>query len=205
MKTKLIIGDKHISSWSLRPWLLMKFFKIPFEEITIPLKRPETNQNILQYSPSGKVPALLDGDLLIWDSLSIMEYLHEKYPEKKMYPQNISDRAHARSVSMEMHSGFAKMRERLNFDLKKNLTDFDFGDATPDIERIKHLWKTQLEKSGGPFLFGDFSIADAMFAPVVAGRFKSYGVPVEGVVKKYCETILNLSEVKLWCEEALKE
>ncbi|WP_408098148.1 glutathione S-transferase family protein [Peredibacter sp. HCB2-198] len=201
---KLIIGNKTYSSWSLRPWVLMKHFNISFEEILVKLDMPETKQEIAKYSPSGKVPALIDGDLVIWESAAIMEYLNEKFPEKKMYPQDLKQRAIARALSMEMHAGFGKMRERLSFNVKKSYQNFDFGFALADIDRVKSLWMEQLKKSGGPFLFGEFSIVDAMYAPVV-GRFVTYGVPVEGAVKSYCETMMNLSALKEWYAGAMQE
>jgi len=201
---KLIIGNKTVSSWSLRPWLLMKHFNIPFEEILVKLDLPDTTANIKKYSPTGKVPALIDDDFVIWESAAIMEYLNEKYPEKKMYPEKINDRAVARSLSMEMHAGFSKMREILSFNVKKSHSNFNFGDAQSDIDRVKNIWTDQISKSGGPFLFGKFSIADAMYAPVV-GRFKTYGVPVDGIVKVYCEAIMNLPAMKEWYEGAMNE
>ena len=182
----------------------MKHFSIPFEEILIRLDLPDTTQNILRYSPTGKVPALIDGDLVVWESAAIMEYLSDKYPEKKMYPKDINDRALARSLSMEMHAGFSKMRGLLSFNLKKQHQNFDYSAANDDIERIKYLWTTQLKKSGGPFLFGEFSIADAMYAPVV-GRFKTYSVSVEGEVKSYCESIMNLPAMKEWYKGGMAE
>lgn len=182
----------------------MKHFKLPFEEILVKLDLPDTTANIKKYSPTGKVPALLDGDFVIWESAAIMEYLNEKYPEKKMFPDNIKDRAIARALSMEMHAGFSKMREILSFNAKKSHSNFNFSEAQGDIDRVKELWAEQLKKSGGPFLFGEFSIADAMYAPVV-GRFKTYGVPVDGIIKTYCETILNLPAMKEWYDGAMKE
>jgi len=201
---KLIIGNKTYSSWSLRAWVLMKHFNIPFEEILVKLDMPETKMEIAKYSPSGKVPALIDGDLNVWESAAIMEYLHDKYPEKNMYPKDLKQRTRARSLSMEMHAGFGKMRERLSFNVKKSYQNFDFGPAMSDIERVKELWTEQLKVSKGPFLFGEFSIADAMYAPVV-GRFVTYGVPVEGLVKNYCEAIMNLPAMKEWYAGAMKE
>lgn len=201
---KLIIGNKTYSSWSLRPWVLMKHFNIPFEEILVKLDMPETKMEIAKYSPSGKVPALIDGDLNVWESAAIMEYLNDKYPEKNMYPKDLKQRTRARSLSMEMHAGFGKMRERLSFNVKKSYQNFDFGPAMADIERVKELWTEQLQVSKGSFLFGDFSIADAMYAPVV-GRFVTYGVPVDGLVKNYCEAIMNLPAMKEWYTGAMKE
>lgn len=201
---KLIIGNKTVSSWSLRPWVLMKHFEIPFEEILVKLDLPDTTQNILKYSPTGKVPALIDGDFHVWESAAIMEYLNEKYPEKEMYPKDMRDRAIARALSMEMHAGFGTMRELLSFNAKKRHQNFDYSPALKDIERVKAIWTEQLKKSGGPFLFGSFGIVDAMYAPVV-GRFQTYGVPVDGLVKNYYEAILNLPAMKEWYRGALAE
>lgn len=201
---KLIIGNKTVSSWSLRPWVLMKHFQIPFDEILVKLDLPDTTQNILRYSPTGKVPALIDGDFHVWESAAIMEYLNEKFPEKKMYPENLQDRAIARALSMEMHAGFGKMRDLLSFNAKKRHKDFDFSPALHNIFRVKTIWTEQLKRSGGPFLFGEFGIVDAMYAPVV-GRFQTYGVPVEGSVKDYYEAILGLPAMKAWYEGALAE
>ena len=201
---KLIIGNKRYSSWSLRPWILMKHFNIPFEEIVIKLDMPDTTTNIKKYNPTGKVPALMDNDLLIWESAAIMEYLNERFPEKQMYPASLKDRAIARALSMEMHAGFGKMRELLSFNIRNNFTDFDYSPALEDINRVKAIWTEALTKSKGPFLFGEFSIADAMYEPVI-GRFKSYGVPTDGLVKDYCESMMNLPAMKEWYEGAMKE
>lgn len=201
---KLVIGNKRLSSWSLRPWLILKHFEIPFEEILIPLDQPETTESILRYSPTAKVPVLIDGDLHIWDSLAIAEYVNEKFPEKKMWPSKTSDRAWARSISAEMHSGFANLRQYLSHDLQRNLKEFDSTPARADIERVKEIWTECLKKSGGPYLFGSFSIADAMYAPV-ANRFISYAVPMEGLVKSYVETIRKNQAHSLWIADGLKE
>ncbi len=182
----------------------MKHCQIPFEEILVPLDQPNTTVNIKKYSPTGKVPALMDDSLTVWETLAIMEYLHEKYPEKKLYPPNPADRALARSLVSEMHAGFGKMREILSFDAKKTYPHFQVGEAAQDIERIKDIWTSCLKKSGGPFLFKDFSIADAMFAPVVC-RFHTYDVKTDGLVKNYCETMFSLPAMKEWYAEAKAE
>lgn len=201
---KLVIGNKRLSSWSLRPWLVMKHFEIPFEEILIPLDQPDTTANILKYSPTAKVPALIDGDLHIWDSLAIVEYLHEKYLTKNLWPRDQKARAYARSISAEMHSGFSDLRQHLSHDVQKNFKEFDWTPARSDIERVKEIWKKSLGFSKGPYLFGEFSIADAMYAPV-ANRFVSYAVPMEGVVKSYVETIRANPAHKRWIEAGLLE
>lgn len=201
---ELIIGNKRLSSWSLRPWLAMKHFAISFEEILIPLDMPETTASILKYSPTAKVPVLIDGDMHIWDSLAIMEYMNEKYPEKQMWPKDVKARAHARSISAEMHSGFSDLRKYLSHDIQKNYSTFDSSPAKEDIERVKAIWTECLAKYKGPYLFGEFSIADAMFAPV-CNRFVSYAVKLEGPVKAYVETMRGNPSHKEWITEGLKE
>ncbi len=201
---KLVIGNKRLSSWSLRPWLVMKHFGIPFEEILIPLDQPDTTAKILTYSPTAKVPVLIHGDLHIWDSFAIAEYLHEKYPEKKLWPVDSAKRAWARSISAEMHSGFSDLRQHLSHDLQKNFKEFNWAPAKGDIERVKQIWTECLKKSGGPYLFGEFSIADAMYAPVV-NRFMSYAVPMDGTVKSYVDTIRGNAAHRLWIEAGLLE
>jgi glutathione S-transferase len=201
---KLIIGNKRYSSWSLRPWLLMKQFEIPFEEILVPLDQPTTTNEILKYSPSAKVPALIHGDLTIWESLSIMEYLNEKYPEKQMWPKDRKLRAWARNISNEMHGGFNNMRNHLPHDLQKELSGFDYAPALKDIERVKEIWRQCLQASGGPLLFGEFSIADAMYAPVV-NRFVSYGVSVTDECASYVKTLRSLPAHQLWIQAGVRE
>lgn len=200
----LVIGNKRYSSWSLRPWVLMRHFEIPFEEKLIPLDQPQTKAEILKVSPSGKVPALKDGEFTLWESLAIAEYLNEKFPEKKMWPEDLKARAWARAISCEMHSGFQTLRTHLPHDLKKNLKDFDASVAQVDIERIKTIWSECLQKSGGPFLFGSFTIADAMYAPVV-NRFISYGVPVQGGLASYMDSVRALPAHRQWIDQALAE
>lgn len=201
---KLVIGNKTYSSWSIRPWVLMKHFNIPFEEILVKLDLPETSAEIRKFSPSGKVPALIDGDAVIWESLAIMEYLNEQFPGKKMYPADSLDRAYARSIANEMHGGFADMRKHLSFHAKKRFDNFDWSVAKKDIERVKTIWTEALERSGGPFLMGEFSIADAMYVPVV-GRFQTYGVSLQGELEDYSDRILNLPAVQEWYQGALLE
>ncbi len=200
----LVIGNRQYSSWSLRPWLLMKHFNIPFEEKLIPLDLPTTREEIRQFSPSGKVPALIDGEITVWESLAIAEYLNEKFPEKQMWPKDHRARAMARSIANEMHGGFQNMRNHMPHDLKKKLAVFDLGPAKEDVHRVKEIWKKCLNEFQGPFLFGDFSIADALYAPVV-NRFVSYAVPVEGVVEKYVKTIRQLPAHALWIDQGEKE
>lgn len=199
---KLVIGNKTYSSWSLRPWVLLKHFGIPFEEILVKLDLPGTTVEILKYSPSGRVPALIDGDLVIWDSLAIMEYLNEKIPA--LYPADQKLRAKARSMANEMHSGFAAMREHLSFHAKKHFENYDLSPARKDIDRVLQLWREALHESGGPFLCGEFGIVDAMFAPVVA-RFQTYGVKLEGACAEYAGRVLDLPAMREWYEGARAE
>lgn len=177
----LIIGDKNLSSWSLRPWLALKQTGIPFTERLVRLDRPQTKAEIMKVSPSGRVPCLVDGDIAIWDSLSILEYLAEKFPQKGLWPADANARAFARSVSAEMHSGFSNLRTLwpMNF-AREGMRHLAHG-IDGDIARIVEIWErcrrdfgAAPDHGGGPFLFGRFSIADAMFAPVVS-RFVTYG------------------------------
>lgn len=200
----LVIGNKRYSSWSLRPWVLMKHFNIPFEEKLIALDQPDTEQNILKYSPSKKVPALVDADVTVWESMAIMEYLNEKFPLKQMWPADARKRALARSVANEMHSGFSTMRNLMSHDLQKNLPDFDYSAALTDVNRVMDIWRECLHQSGGPFLFGSFSIADAMFAPVV-NRFITYDVKVDTDCAKYIMAMRELPAHKAWIEAGLVE
>lgn len=200
----LIIANKRYSSWSLRPWVLLTHFNIPFTEKLIALDQQSSTAEILKYSKSGKVPALVDGDITVWESLAIAEYLNEKYPEKQMWPKNLADRATARSIANEMHAGFLNMRTHMPHDLHKQLTNFDWAIAQKDIERIFEIWHLCLKNSKGPFLFGDFSIADAMFAPVV-NRFISYGIKIDSTLEKYMTTIRELPAHAEWIKAAKVE
>ncbi len=182
-KLKLIIGNKRYSSWSLRPWLLLKQAGIPFEEIKIYLFKDDTDQKIRQYSPSGKVPALVDGQLTVWESLAICEYIADKFPEKKLWPDNPIAKAVARSISHEMHAGFMNLRQNMphNCAVVNPMKDIP-PLVKKDIARIEEIWISCRKNygKGGDFLFGSFSIADAMYAPVV-NRFVTYGVTLGSV------------------------
>ena len=195
---KLIVGSKRVSSWSLRPWLLLKHFEIPFEEQVIELDLPETRARIRDVSPSGRVPVLVDGANVVWESLAICEYVAEKYPDRKMWPWNAGDRALARSISNEMHAGFAALRQSLPHQVTDRFPGFVVPTAAKaDIERIRQLWETTLARSGGPYLFKEFSIADAMYAPV-ANRFRTYDVKLDGRAGEYVQTMLAHPAMKLW-------
>ena len=204
----LVIGNKNYSSWSMRPWLAMKQFKIPFEEIVIPLFEGDFKQNILQYSPSGKVPLLKHGRLQVWDSLAICEYLFEIFPEKQMWPKDPPKRARARSISAEMHSSFMALRTNCTMDVRtlNKKPKANPPELQKDIDRIINIWEEcrRNAKKEGDFLFGAFSIADAMYAPVVF-RFRSYGPELKGAAKDYSEAILNLPTVQEWIAAVVKE
>lgn len=199
----LVIGNKRSSSWSLRPWLLLKHFGIEFEEKLIPLDQPQSKSEILRHSPSGKLPTLIDGSLTIWESLAIAEYLNEKFPEKSMWPRDPQGRAIARAVANEMHGGFQNLRTRMPHDLNSHYPGFDWQPARVDINRVQDIWRQCLTRSGGPFLFGPFSIADAMYAPVV-NRFVTYDVPV-GDLQTYVHQVRELPAHVEWIQEAKAE
>lgn len=203
----LVIGNKNYSSWSLRPWLLLKYFDIPFKEIFIPLYEGDYKSQLVALSPAGKAPALIHGDLVVGESLAIMEYAAELYPDKKMWPENRKDRAKARAFCHEMHAGFSQLRQNMPMNLHgsypgKGLTP----QVKTDIARIEDIW-TQCRKefsSRGPFLFGTFTIADAMYAPVVT-RFDTYGVKLNTWCEEYKQAINNLPAMKEWVSAGLKE
>ncbi len=200
----LLIGTKNLSSWSLRPWLLMKYAGIEFDEILIHLDQEDTSKNILAHSPAGKVPALKHKGRVIWDSLAICEYIAELYPENILWPADPLTRAHARSVCAEMHSGFMALRNEMPMNCQgvfdyKDLT----GDLASDVDRIKEIWRDCREKYHGPFLFGQFTIADCMFAPVVF-RFRSYQVAMDEAAQQYSDTILSLPAIQEWLDGAKK-
>ena len=209
MTYELVIGDKNVSSWSLRPWLAMKHANIPFREINITLRTPQTKAEILRHSPAGKVPALLvggnDGKQVIWDSLAILEYLAETHPEAKLWPQSQPARAHARSVAAEMHSGFQALREHCPMDLVRRLPKASLPDpVSADVRRIIGLWKDCRGRygAGGAFLFGAFSAADAMYAPV-ASRFRTYLPDLapygdDGTAQAYVDTLFALPAMIEW-------
>ena len=199
---KLIIGNKNYSSWSMRPWTLMTQAQIAFEEETVWLAEADTAANIARHSPSGSVPVLIDRDgrseLKVWDSLAICEYLAEKFPEKNLWPLDMAQRANARAISAEMHSGFTALRANLPMNIRNRYpghgrhADVATDVATAvdaDIARISAIWRECVIKSGGPYLFGAFTIADAMFAPVVF-RLRTYGVALEGAAADYARAML---------------
>ncbi|WII71200.1 glutathione S-transferase family protein [Bdellovibrio sp. 22V] len=203
---ELIIGDKTYSSWSMRAWLVAVQSGLPFKEILIKLDTPKTGQNIAKYTNSGKVPALKHGKTIVWDSLAIAEYLNELSPEAQLWPADPALRALARSYSAEVHSGFMSLRSQLSMDLQlKSEARHLLSGTVKDIERILFMWEGALQKSEGPYLFGEFTIADAFFAPIVF-RFLSYGVKIKNkTALSYMENIQEHHGVQFWLEEALAE
>ena len=202
---KLVIGNKNYSSWSLRPWLAMKVAGIIFAEHRIPLYGPGSKEQILVYSPAGKVPCLVDGDVRVWDSLSICEYLAEKHPG--LWPQDPAARALARSISAEMHSGFPNLRAKMSMNIRKRYPDKGrTPESLADVARIVAIWSGCRAKYGkaGPFLFGGFSIADAMYAPVVL-RFRTYEVDLPVDCRAYADAMLALPAMRDWIASAEAE
>lgn len=203
---KLIIGDKNYSSWSMRPWVLMKHFGIPFEEVLIWLNEPDTKARILEHSPSGKVPCLVGDDGgAVFESLAIFETLAERYPQHALWPRDAAARAHARSVSAEMHGGFGDMRSSMSMNIRawrpgKGATP----GALADVARVDAIWRECLAKHGGPFLFGEFGIADAMYVPVVM-RFRTYAPKLSDEAQAYVARITALPAVAAWIEDAMVE
>jgi glutathione S-transferase len=203
---KLVIGDKNYSSWSMRPWLLLTHFDIPFDEVLIELDEAGTKASILQYSASGKVPCLVPDDgAAVWDSLAIAETLAERYPQRAMWPRDANARARARSISAEMHSAFVALRNAMPMNIR--FTRAGVGstpDVLADIARIDTIWRECLAASGGPFLFGEFGIADAMYAPVVM-RFNSYLPKLSPEATAYAQRVTALPAVAAWIEAARRE
>jgi len=203
----LIIGNKNYSSWSLRPWLAMTMAGLPFRETVIPLYAPDTKAAIAEHSGAGRVPVLHHGKMVIWDSLAILEYLAETFPEKKLWPAGKTARAAARSVANEMHSGFSALRNACPMNIRRPPKPVPLADPVKaDIARVETIWRECRKKfgKGGPFLFGKFSIADAMYAPV-ASRFSTYLLATGDDTRAYVTTILGTSAFKPWQEAAMKE
>jgi glutathione S-transferase len=208
MALKLVIGNKNYSSWSMRPWLALRANDIAFDEIFIPLYTGEDDKRrILDFTHSGKVPALIDGDVTIWDSLSIIEYVAERFPEARLWPEDRASRAHARSISAEMHSGFVALRSECGMNLHRPIRAIALSaDARANVARIQEIWLECRERYGklGPFLFGNFGAADAMFAPVVH-RFRTYAIGVAPEAQAYMETMMALPAFREWTRAGLAE
>ncbi|HLX01316.1 MAG TPA: glutathione S-transferase family protein [Trinickia sp.] len=203
---KLIIGDKNYSSWSMRPWVLMKHFGISFEEVLIWLNEPDTKARILEHSPSGKVPCLVGDDGgSVWESLAIFETLAERYPQHALWPRDAAARAHARGVCAEMHAGFGDMRSSMSMNIRaRRPGKGGTPGALADVARVDAIWRECLAKHGGPFLFGEFGIADAMYVPVVM-RFNTYAPKLSDEARAYVARINALPAVAAWVEDAMVE
>lgn len=203
----LVIGNKNYSSWSMRPWVAMTAFGIPFQEVRVLLDQEDTANRICGYSASGRVPVLLAGEeMTIWDSLAICEYLAEQFPELHLWPQDVAARAMARSVCAEMHAGFSDLRTSMSMNIRASYPGKGRTPGTQaDIGRISEIWEECLSRFGHhQFLFGDFSIADAYYAPVVM-RFRTYGVTLAPALDAYCQRVLAQPAVARWVSEALAE
>jgi len=211
---KLYIGNKNYSSWSMRPWVLMKQVGIPFEEVKVRFDSFEADsqfkKTIAQLNPVAKVPVLVDGDLVVWDSLAIAEYLAETFPDKKLWPSAAADRARARSVCAEMHAGFGSLRTLCGMNIEASLAQVgaqllkEHAALGAEVERIVQMWSGLLDAHGGPMLFGEFGIADAYYAPVGV-RIKTYGLPVPAAISAYIERVQALPGVRAWIDDALAE
>ena len=210
----LYIGNKNYSSWSMRPWVLMKQAGLPFEEqmVRFDTQDPDSRfkQAVLAINPAGRVPVLVDDGFGIWDSLAIAEYLAEKFPDRALWPRDARARARARSVCAEMHSGFSALRTHCGMNIEASLHQVgqrvweEQPEVRSDVQRIVQMWAGLLAEHKGPMLFGEFSIADAFYAPVCM-RFRSYGLPIPPEARAYVERVCALPGVKAWIEDALAE
>lgn len=204
-KLTLYIGNKNYSSWSFRPWIALEGCGIAFEEVLIPFDFPAGNPNIREVSPTGKVPMLVHDGFKVWESLAIIEYVAELFPDAGLLPKDRQARALARSYSMEMLSGFGALRNACPMDMRRPVSRLDLPEGvTEDVARIETIWREARSRSGGPFLFGTFSGADAMFAPVVS-RLERYDIAVSADTRNYMAVMKALAAWKKWEEAALKE
>ncbi len=202
---KLIIGNKKYSSWSMRPWIALKHHNIPFEEELSQFDHSTMHAHFWKFSPTKKVPVLINGDLTVWDSLAILEYVAELYPDAKLWPEDQSARAHARCVSSEMHSGFPALRAECPMNMARKPGALILSEeCQTDIRRIETLMHDCYAQYGGPFLFGEFTIADAMFAPVV-NRVRTYELTEHPAVMRFCSAIESLSAWQQWAQEGADE
>jgi glutathione S-transferase len=211
---QLYIGNKNYSSWSMRSWVLLKQAGIPFDEVKLRFDAfsPESKfkTELAHISPAGRVPVLVDGDLAVWDTLAIAEYLAERFPDKQLWPKDPKARAHARSVCAEMHSGFGALRSHCPMNIEAALPEVgacvlaEQAGVRDDLARLVGMWQALLDASGGPLLFGAFSIADAFFAPVVM-RLNTYHVPVPAALSAYLQRVTALPGVQAWITDALAE
>ena len=210
---QLYIGNKNYSSWSMRPWVLMTEVGIPFEEIRLRLDwnvDSPFKKTLLALAPTGRVPLLVDDGFAVWDTLAIVEYLAESFPDQRIWPEAIKARARARSLCAEMHAGFAALRESFPMNIEASLPEVgarcvaESSAVAADLRRIDAMWAGQLATSGGPFLFGRFTAADAYFAPVAA-RVRTYAPPIGADASAYVDRVMALPSVRAWCEAARAE
>ena len=203
---RLVIANRNYSSWSLRPWLLMSEHRLEFDLVEESLAGNDLKERLRRHSPSCKVPVLVDGDLTVWDSLAICEYVSERYLDGKGWPESAGARAHARAVSAEMHSGFIALRSEMPMNIRAKRIIKPSNAATADVGRISEIWSDCRRQygGGGDWLFGRFSIADCMYAPVVM-RFVTYGTVLSGPARQYMDTMLGNASVKAWIEAAGRE
>jgi len=203
----LIIGNKNYSSWSFRPWIAMKVAGIPFEETLISLEAADFKTRVMQLSGTGKVPVLIDGAVRVWESLAILEYLADRFPDKKLWPNDAAARAHARTAASEMHAGFVPLRRHCPMNMWRPVIKRDLpDDVVENVKRIDELWTDCRTRfgAGGPFLFGAFGAADAMYAPVVS-RLHTYGGDVGAVARAYMAAVMALPAWTEWRTAALQE
>jgi glutathione S-transferase len=202
---KLLVGNRNYSTWSLRPWLVLRHFALPFEDEVLMLSGPRWRETLAERSPTGKVPVLIDGDLALPETLAIIEYLADAFPEKPIWPADRRDRALARAAASEMHAGFSQLRTHAPMNLRASHPGkVDLDSVRKDLHRVEQLWGDLLGRSGGPFLFGEFTAADAMFAPL-ATRLRTYDLPASDTAAKYVEAIYALPAFQEWRALALKE
>ena len=207
MKPTLVIGNKNYSSWSLRPWLALRHGGVEFDEVRLPLDTDEFYARIGDYSNAGKVPVLLHGDVTVWDSLAICEYAAETFERAARWPADRAARAVARAACAEMHSGFSHLRREMPMNMRRHFDSFPVADKVRrDVDRIVQLWAECRERAtvDGPYLFGEFTIADAMYAPVVS-RFTTYKVALPGHAAAYCEAVMAGDAMQEWVRAALEE
>jgi glutathione S-transferase len=206
MSLTLVIGNKNYSSWSMRPWLALTHHGIPFDEVVIPIGTAETAAAIRRYSPAEKVPVLIDGDAALWETIAILFHLAERFPKTKLWPEEKAARAHAFAIACEMHSGFAALRQQCPMNIKRRKKRELSPESAADIRRISAMWRDTRSRfgQGGDFLFGRFTAADCMYAPV-ATRIRSYEIDVDQVSAAYVETIYALPAFRRWQDGAMAE
>jgi glutathione S-transferase len=213
MALQLVIGNKNYSSWSMRPWVLMRQLDIPFEEIKLRFDFSDGSpfrQAVARYSPAGTVPVLVMDEHSVWDTLAIVEALNEAFPQRGVWPADPLKRARARSLCAEMHAGFSALRSLCPMNIEAHLPDVgarlwsEYDTLRRDVRRIEQMWSDALQASGGPMLFGAFSAADAYYAPVCF-RFRTYGLPVSSETKAYMDRVAALPGCRQWVDDALAE